>query len=55
MQHFIGNDLHTRYQVVAWIDEQTGEIRRCRLERQEKVPGTCEKIGSTDFSTTYFQ
>jgi len=21
MQHFIGNDLHTRYQVVAWIDD----------------------------------
>ena len=32
MQHFIGNDLHTRYQVVAWIDEQTGEICQRRLE-----------------------
>ena len=32
MKHFIGNDLHTRYQVVAWIDEQTGEICKRRLE-----------------------
>ncbi len=32
MEHFIGNDLHTRYQVVAWIDEQTGEICKRRLE-----------------------
>jgi len=32
MQHFIGNDLHPRYQVVAWIDEETGEIRKRRLE-----------------------
>jgi transposase len=39
MQHFIGNDLHTRYQVVAWIDEQTGEIRTRRLEH------TGEEVG----------
>ena len=32
MQHFIGNDLHTRYQVVAWVDMETGEIRKRRLE-----------------------
>jgi transposase len=32
MQHFIGCDVHTRYQVVAWIDEETGEIRKRRLE-----------------------
>jgi len=32
MEHFIGNDLHTRYQVVAWVDEQTGEICKRRLE-----------------------
>jgi hypothetical protein len=23
--------------------------------REESVPGTCEKIGFTDFSTTHFQ
>jgi transposase len=28
----IGCDLHTRYQVVAWIDEETGEIKVRRLE-----------------------
>jgi len=39
MQHFIGNDLHTRYQLVAWIDEQTGEIRKRRLEH------TGEEVG----------
>ena len=32
MEHFIGCDVHTRYQVVAWIDEQTGEIRKRWLE-----------------------
>ena len=32
MQHFIGCDVHTRYQVVAWIEEETGEIRKRRLE-----------------------
>jgi transposase len=32
MQHFIGCDVHTRDQVVAWIDEQTGEIKKRRLE-----------------------
>jgi len=36
--NIIGCDLHTRYQVVAWIDEQTGEIRVRRLEHgQEEV------------------
>jgi transposase len=30
--NIIGCDLHTRYQVVAWIDEETGEIRTRRLE-----------------------
>jgi len=28
MQHFIGCDVHPRYQVVAWIDEERGEIRK---------------------------
>ena len=32
MQHFIGCDVHTRYQKVAWIDLETGEIRKRRLE-----------------------
>jgi transposase len=32
MQHIIGCDVHTRNQVVAWIDEQTGEIKKRRLE-----------------------
>src|SRR5579862_6050613 len=32
MEHFIGSDVHTRYQVVAWMEEETGEIRVQRLE-----------------------
>ena len=32
--NIIGCDLHTRYQVVAWIDEETGEIRTRRLEHE---------------------
>jgi transposase len=32
MTNIIGCDLHTRYQVVAWINEETGEIRTRRLE-----------------------
>ena len=31
----IGCDLHTRYQVVAWIDEETGEIKTRRLEHEK--------------------
>jgi transposase len=34
MQHFIGCDVHTRYQKVAWIDGETGEIRKRRLEHE---------------------
>ena len=30
----MGCDLHTRYQVVAWIEEETGEIRTRRLEHE---------------------
>ena len=30
--NIIGCDLHTRYQVVAWIDRETGEIKVRRLE-----------------------
>ncbi len=30
--NIIGCDFHPRYQVVAWIDEETGEIRTRRLE-----------------------
>ena len=32
--NIMGCDLHTRYQVVAWIDEETGEIRTRRLEHE---------------------
>lgn len=32
--NIIGCDLHTRYQVVAWVDEETGEIRTRRLEHE---------------------
>jgi transposase len=32
MQHFIGCDVHTRNQVVAWIEEETGEIRKRHLD-----------------------
>src|ERR1035438_970206 len=28
----IGCDVHTRYQVVAWVDESTGEIKVRRLK-----------------------
>src|SRR5579862_84045 len=34
MEHFIGSDVHTRYQVVAWIEEGTGEIQVRRLEHE---------------------
>ena len=38
--NMIGCDLHTRYQVVAWIEEETGEIRTRRLEHgKEEVRG----------------
>ena len=30
--NIIGCDLHTRYQMVAWIDRETGEIRTRKLE-----------------------
>jgi transposase len=36
MQHFIGCDMHTRNQVVAWIEEETGEIKKRRLEHEGK-------------------
>src|SRR5215467_8202925 len=34
MQHFIGCDVHTRFQFVAWVDRETGEIRKQRLEHE---------------------
>ena len=34
MKHFIGCDVHTRNQVVAWIEEETGEIKKRRLEHE---------------------
>jgi len=36
MQHFIGCDVHTRNQVVAWMEEETGEIKKRRLEHAGK-------------------
>ena len=30
----MGCDLHTRYQVAAWVDEETGEVRTRRLEHE---------------------
>ena len=35
--NIIGCDLHTRYQVVAWIEEETGEIRTRRLEHESEA------------------
>jgi transposase len=34
MENIIGCDLHSRYQVVAWVDQETGEIMTRRLEHQ---------------------
>ena len=39
MQHFIGCDVHTRNQVVAWIEAETGEIRKRRLEHAGEEVG----------------
>ena len=36
MEHFIGCDLHTRYQVVAWLEQETGELCARRLEHAGK-------------------
>lgn len=33
--NIIGCDLHTRYQVVAWMGEETGEIKTRRLEHEK--------------------
>ena len=35
--NIIGCDLHTRYQVVAWVEEETGEIRTRRLEHESEA------------------
>ena len=32
--NIIGCDLHTRYQVVAWMEKETGEIKTRRLEHE---------------------
>ncbi len=34
--NFIGCDLHSRYQTVAWIDPETGEIQKRRLEHAKE-------------------
>src|ERR1035437_6061722 len=63
MQHFIGCDVHTRNQVVAWIEEETGEIRKRRLEQEGKEvkefyaqfpPGTVVGIEAT-FPAYWFE
>jgi transposase len=63
MQHFIGCDVHTRNQVVAWIDEETGEIRTRRLDHaggevrkfyEKFAPGTVVGIEAT-FPAHWFE
>ncbi len=63
MQHFIGCDMHTRNQLVAWIEEGTGEIReRCLEHAGEEVrkfyaqfpPGTVVGIEAT-FPAYWFE
>ena len=63
MQHFIGCDVHTRNQVVAWIEEETGEIKKRRLDHaSEEVrrfygqfpPGTVVGIEAT-FPAYWFE
>ena len=63
MKHFIGCDVHPRNQVVAWIEEETGEIRTRRLEHGgEEVrkfyaqfpPGTVVGIEAT-FPAHWFE
>ena len=63
MQYFIGSDIHPRYQKVAWIDEQTGEIRKRRLEHEGREvkefyaqfpPGTVVGIEAT-FPAYWFE
>jgi hypothetical protein len=39
MEHFIGCDVHTRNQMVAWIEEETGEIKKRRLEHAGEEVG----------------
>ena len=38
----IGCDWHPRYQILAWVEEETGEVRKRRLEH-----GNGEAEGST--------
>ena len=63
MQHFIGCDVHTRNQVVAWIEEETGEIKKRRLQHEgeevkafyaEFPSGTVVGIEAT-FPTYWFE
>jgi transposase len=59
----IGCDLHTRYQVVAWVNEQTGEIRTRRLGHEngearafyaQRPPGAIVGIEAT-FPALWFE
>ena len=63
MQHFIGCDVHTRNQFVAWIDVETGEIKKRRLEHGSEElrkfyaqfpPGTVVGIEAT-FPAHWFE
>jgi transposase len=63
MQHFIGNDMHPYYELVAWVDEVTGEIRDRKLAHEgEEVqafyaqfpPGTVVGIEAT-FPAQWFE
>jgi transposase len=61
--NIIGCDLHTRYQIVAWGDEATGEIRSRRLAHENgearafyasRVPGAIVGIEAT-FPALWFE
>ena len=46
----IGCDLHTRYQQIAMLDTDTGEVEQRRLEHQNGAGGPsfrvlCERVG----------
>ena len=36
----MGCDLHTRYQIVARVDQETGDVRTRRLEHEKGEAGT---------------
>jgi hypothetical protein len=43
----VGCDLHTRYQQIAMLDQETGELVERRLERERRVTSVlCSSVGS---------